>query len=102
MKSTLANLMIWSGRLLGLATGAGALLYAAGCVVWLHAPILSVLLVTALMTLPFFGLAWLLRYLGGRMGAVSRHPWFVTDPATGAVRRFERRFERNGAGRKNG
>lgn len=94
MKSTLANLMVWSGRLLGLATGAAALLYAVACVVWLHAPVLKVLLVSALMTLPFFGLAWLLRHLGDRMRGTTRRPWFVTDPATGAVRKFERKYER--------
>jgi hypothetical protein len=98
MKSTLANLMVWSGRLLGLTTGVAALLYAVACIVWLHAPVLKVLLVTVLMALPFFGLAWLLRTLGGRLRGATRRPWFVTDPAKGAVRSFERK----GGGRKNG
>lgn len=60
--------LLWSA---GLVVNALALLaagmYALFCVVWLHAPLLDVLRVTATMTLPVLGLAWLCRWGGRRL-----------------------------------
>ena len=91
MKRPIARFLWWCGRLLYFITALSAFVYAVSCVLWLHAPVLRVLLVTALMALPLLGVGWLLKRLGSRMEGRSVRPWFATDPDTGVLRRTDRK-----------
>jgi hypothetical protein len=81
------RLLKWIGRSALVLTVFAGFVYAVGCIVWLHAPIVRVLLATIAMMLPFLGLAWLLGLLGRRIAGKTRQPWFEVDPASGRMDR---------------
>ena len=57
--------LIWiAGVLLIVITTFAALIYLFGAVVWMHAPVIPLLLLTLAMAVPFLGLAWFLLRLG--------------------------------------
>ncbi|MGJ7913897.1 hypothetical protein ACI48D_00265 [Massilia sp. LXY-6] len=85
------TLLRCSGRLLYLITILAGGVYALSCIVWLRAPVLSVLLLSTLMALPFLGLAWLLERIGERMSKRKKLPWFHVDPDNGIMHRTERK-----------
>jgi len=64
MKKNLEKLSWIAGVLLNVVTAFAALIYLFGVVVWMHAPVVSALLLTVAMALPFLGLAWILLRLG--------------------------------------
>ena len=67
MRSTVA-LLLWSvGHVVNVLTLLAAIVYVSGCVLWLHAPLLDVLQVTARMAILPLGLAWLCRWIGRRL-----------------------------------
>jgi hypothetical protein len=78
MRKIFETLSWVAGTLLNIVTGFVAFLYLFGVVIWMHAPAVPALLLTLAMTLPFFGLAWLLRRPGRassqRSRATSWHP----------------------------
>ena len=47
----------------------GAVIYAVSVVMWFHAPILMVLVVTVPITLVLLGFAWVLNKVGGKLRA---------------------------------
>jgi len=63
-----AGLLLWSaGHVVNALAVLAAGMYVLFCVAWLHAPLLDVLRVTAMMVLPVLGLAWLCRWSGRRL-----------------------------------
>ncbi|MCS0632565.1 hypothetical protein NX786_24830 [Telluria mixta] len=71
------GVLLWSaGHVVNALALLAAGMYALFCVVWLHAPLLDVLRVTAMMALPVLGLAWLCRWGGRRL----RKPAPATPP----------------------
>jgi hypothetical protein len=64
MRKIFATFSWAAGTLLKFLTGFAAVIYLFGVVIWMHAPAVPALLLTLAMTLPFFGLAWVLRRLG--------------------------------------
>jgi hypothetical protein len=73
MKKILGTLSSVTGILLNVVTAFAALIYLFGVVIWMHAPIGYALLLTLAMTLPFFGLAWILRWLGRSLSNAREH-----------------------------
>ena len=62
------GLLLWSaGHVVNALALLAAGMYVLFCVAWLHAPLLDVLRVTAMMALPVLGLAWLCRWGGRRL-----------------------------------
>lgn len=73
MRRILGTLSWVAGILLNVVTGFAAVIYLFGVVIWMHAPIASALLLTVVMTLPFFGLAWVLRRLSRSSSDAQEH-----------------------------
>jgi hypothetical protein len=77
MRKILGKLSWVAGTLLNVVTGFVAVIYLFGVVIWMHAPTVPALLLTLAMTLPLFGLAWVLRRLGRSSYQRSRtQPWY--------------------------
>jgi hypothetical protein len=66
-KTVIGLLLWWAGHVVNILALLAAIVYVLFCVSWLHAPLLDVLWVTAMMALPALGLAWLCRWGGGRL-----------------------------------
>lgn len=74
------GLLLWSaGHVVNALALLAAGMYVLFCTVWLHAPLPDVLRVTAMMTLPVLGLAWLCRWGGRRL-------WKPASPSSPAQR----------------
>jgi Kef-type K+ transport system membrane component KefB len=77
MKKIFEKLSWIAGTLLNVVTVVFAVIYLWGVVVWMHAPTVPALLLTLAMTLPFFGLAWVLRRLGqSSYQRLRPQPWY--------------------------
>jgi hypothetical protein len=62
------GLLLWLvGHVINVLTLFAAFVYVAGCVVWMHAPLLGVLRVAAAMALLPLALAWVCRTIGKRL-----------------------------------
>jgi hypothetical protein len=62
------GLLLWLvGHIVNILALLIAFVYVVGCVVWMHAPLLDVLRVTAAMALLPLGLAWMCRMVGKRL-----------------------------------
>jgi len=67
VKSAIGLLFWTAGHVANVLALLAAGMYVLFCVIWLHAPLLDVLRVTATMALPVLGLAWLCRWGGRRL-----------------------------------
>jgi len=77
MKKILKTLSWLAGILLSVMTVLAAVIYLFGAVIWMHAPVVPAVLLTLMMVLPFFALAWVLRQLGRSTFERSRtQPWY--------------------------
>jgi len=77
MKKILQKLSWAAGTLLNLVTGFAAVIYLFGVVIWMHAPAVAALLLTLAMTLPLFGIGWVLRRLGRSANQRTKpQPWY--------------------------
>jgi hypothetical protein len=77
MKKILKTLTWLASILLSLVTVFAAVIYLFGVVIWMHAPVVPALFLTLAMALPFFALAWILRWLGRSSSQRSRtQPWY--------------------------
>jgi hypothetical protein len=66
-----AGLLLWSvGHIINAVTLLAAIAYVLICVLWLHAPLLDVLRVTATMAILPLALAWLCRWAGKRLRGI--------------------------------
>lgn len=63
----MGTLLLAVGEILRAFTLLAVIVYLFGTVLWMHAPLLGVLMVTAPMALVPLGLAWLCRRLGRRL-----------------------------------
>nr|WP_314547396.1 hypothetical protein [uncultured Massilia sp.] len=69
MRTAVAGLLLFAGHILNAFTLLAAIVYALGCIVWMHAPVVDVVRLTAMVALPFIGIAWLCRKAGRRLRA---------------------------------
>ncbi|WP_230022353.1 hypothetical protein [Massilia sp. Bi118] len=67
MKKAIGTLLWLAGHIINGLTLFSALIYLFGAVVWMHAPLVGVLLAGAPMLLPPLALAWLCRRIGRRL-----------------------------------
>jgi hypothetical protein len=84
MKKTIGVLLWSAGHIINGLTLFAAIVYLFGTVVWMHAPLLGVILAVAPMALPPLGLAWLCRRVGRRLrddtpvlSALPRKRWLL-------------------------
>jgi hypothetical protein len=83
MKKTCWTVLWLIGWLINIATAVSAFIYATGCILWLHAPVIPVLFVTVTMMAPFLALAWICKK--ARRGLGLGKGGRPTTPGTGAV-----------------
>jgi nitrate reductase NapE component len=76
LRTVVAGLLLSAGHLLNAITLLAAIVYAFGCIVWMHAPVVDVVRLTATVALPLIGIAWLCRKAAHRLrrGPVAAAP----------------------------